>query len=270
MKYTYNENAFKDNTEEMYYFLGFIFADGCLNKNGSISININKKDIEILEKFKKYLQTDKPIFYLNKTNSIMFTFGNKNILSTLKSFGLTQKKSLTLKFPSNIPNNMINHFIRGYFDGDGCVSILHGKNLNRIRINLVGTYEFLFSIQEFLIRVLKINETKIINMTKGKNTYQFNIKKKEDTLKVRDFFYLNSSIYLIRKKEIFYTNTEIKNNNFKTSSKYKNICYRKRTKSWSAMYYLNGKRIEKSGFNDEETAYYFIKNLGEGIIPSPK
>ena len=54
-----------------------------------------------------------------------------HLINTLISYGCTPKKSLTLKFPDiSIFKNMdlIRHFIRGYFDGDGSVFISNEKH----------------------------------------------------------------------------------------------------------------------------------------------
>lgn len=258
MRYSYNINAFNDNTEQMYYFLGFISADGCLTKTGEISININNKDIEILNRFREYLKTNKPIFEFEKTNSVMFSFGNKKIYSNISMFGLTPKKSLTLLFPKNIPHHMIHHFIRGYFDGDGCVSLINRKTIYGLKINIVGTMEFLTDLQNHLVEKLGIIPKKIIQMTKNKNTFQLNFKGKKDIIKIRNFLYENANIFLTRKFNIFQTDIINKKENT-TTSKYKNVCFRKKTNKWSAVFYLKNKRKEKSGFKTEEEAYEFLK-----------
>ena len=258
MKYQYNENAFNDNTEEMYYFLGFMSADGCLKNTGEISININVKDIKILEDLKNYLGTKKPIYFQKINNSVIFSFGNKKIYNNITKFGLTPQKSLTLKFPPNIPNNMMNHFIRGYFDGDGSVSIIERKTILGLKINLVGTFEFLSGLQNHLINHINITPKKISQIKKNKNTYQLNFKSKSDIIKLRDFLYMNSHVFLNRKYEIFKTDITCKKINT-TTSQYKNVCYRKKTKKWSVFYYENNKRKEKSGFNSEIDANNYLK-----------
>jgi intein/homing endonuclease len=258
MKYKYHQNAFNDLTENCFYFLGFICADGCLKKTGEIAININEKDVIILEKLQQYLQTKKPIYHYNKTKSVMFTFGNKHIFDNVLKFGLTTNKSLTLKFPNNIPDRMVNHFIRGYFDGDGCVSSINRKRTNSLRINIVGTFEFLTDLQRYVSSKTGISHKKISLITKNKNTYQLNYKGKNDIMKIKDFLYYNSNIHLDRKYEIF--NIDITTKKIDTTtSKYKNICYRKKNNKWSSFYYENSKRIEKSGFKTEEDAYNFLK-----------
>jgi hypothetical protein len=264
MRYFYNENAFNDNTEECYYFLGFIFADGCLQNNGEICININVKDEEILNKFKKYLQIEKPLSYYKKTNSCRLSFGNKRIVKNLMSFGLTPRKSLTIKFPNNIPQNMIRHFMRGYFDGDGCVSIKKGINTLSLRINLVGTYEFLTILQDHLIQSLGIKKLKISNINIGKNTYQLNIQNKTGVEKIKKYFYYNSTVFLNRKREIFFIDTDKKIENRTSASKYRNVFYRKRTKCWGITYYKDKKRLEKSGFKTEIKAYNELCKIKNG------
>jgi hypothetical protein len=258
MKYFYDENAFNDNTEEMYYYLGFISADGCLKKTGEIAININIKDVKLLEEFKKYLNTEKPIYYQNKTNSVLFSFGNKKIYNNIIKFGLTPKKSLTLKFPKNIPKNMLKHYIRGYFDGDGSISIINRKTILGLKINIVGTFEFLNTLQNHLSIFLGIVPKKILQIGESKNTFQLNYKSKNDILKIRDFLYNDSNIFLKRKFEIFQTEI-INKKEIAGLSKYKNICFRKKTQTWSVLFYENNKRKEKSGFKTEMDAYDFLK-----------
>lgn len=50
-----------------------------------------------------------------------------NMFVDLCKHGCVPNKSLILTFPRTIPDNLIHHFIRGYFDGDGSVFILNKK-----------------------------------------------------------------------------------------------------------------------------------------------
>jgi intein/homing endonuclease len=70
---------------------------------------------------------------------------SKHLWNVLNSYGCVPKKSLILKFPSISifdNKNLIVHFIRGYFDGDGCISY-GNKSHTKCSINIVGTYDFL-------------------------------------------------------------------------------------------------------------------------------
>lgn len=268
MKYGYNnKNAFIDNSEECFYFLGFISAGGSLNDDrNSLRININEKDIEVLIMLKEYLKTQKPIYNLKQTNSVLFEIINSDIYNRLKYYGLTPKKSLTNKFPKNIPNDMLHHFIRGYFDGDGCVSVCKGVNTLRLKINFVGTFEFLSELQNILVKSADITITKITNMTKDKNTFQLNIKKKSDIKKIETYLYYHSNFFLKRKKKIFETNIDHKIEYKKTSSQYRNVFFRKKTQKWGISFYKNNKRHEIFGFLTEFDAYQKLQEIKNGYI----
>lgn len=65
--------------------------------------------------------------------------------------GVNFRKTFDLKMP-NIPDEMIRHFIRGYFDGDGCICkyLIKGTDNYRFTFEIVGQSEdILLSFQEF-------------------------------------------------------------------------------------------------------------------------
>jgi intein/homing endonuclease len=92
-----------------------------------------------------------------KRNRCRFNLSNKHFHETLISNGCTPQKSLTLKFPdikmfSNY--NLVVPFIRGYFDGDGCITHVYSgskhKNKFVISASIVGTFDFLGQIKNIL------------------------------------------------------------------------------------------------------------------------
>lgn len=258
--YSYNLTAFDDINESSAYFLGLLYADGNLSDKGRVCLNLSNKDCELLIKFKDFLKTSKPIYYNAKTNSNTFAFQSKVLSNKLVELGMTPRKSLTLKFPKCIPPNYMRDFIRGYFDGDGCVSLTESLRSSSLRIHLVGTYEILYGIQSILIKECKINPTTIGNISKGKNTYQLEIRTKKGVEEVRKYLYDNATIYLVRKKNIFFSDVTIKKQH-NTTSKYLNICFNKQKQCWRATYRLGGIRKEKSGFLTEAEAHSFLLGL---------
>ena len=117
--------------------------------------------------------------------------------------GVTPRKSLTLKFPK-IPIKLVNHFIRGYFDGDGCVrvSIENGRKLPSIKtIFTCGSMKFLVALNYTLN---KMADSKSQNIIHCAHSYQLGYKK-YDSLKILDFMYkdLNQSPFLDRKYNIY-------------------------------------------------------------------
>lgn len=120
-KYTLNEKFFSDWSPEMAYVLGFIYADGNMSRD-SYKIRIASKDIQILEDIKRVMGSSHPI--VCEKNDIgewySLLISNKVIYGDLRRLGIFPNKSLTMRLP-DVPKEYMNDFIRGYFDGDGCI-----------------------------------------------------------------------------------------------------------------------------------------------------
>lgn len=144
----------KIDTAEKAYWLGFLYADGCVHTlNNEISINIT--DAEHLEKFKQAIgainhritaTNDKR--FENAKTLYQFSIKDKQLHADLIKWGCVPQKSLILEKIPNIPRDYVSHFIRGYFDGDGSLHYLKGTN--NYRISFVGTQNFLMDIQKEL------------------------------------------------------------------------------------------------------------------------
>jgi hypothetical protein len=88
-----------------------------------------------------------PTFGVHLTKHIYkFEFYQEKLRIKLELLGLTERKSLTMKFP-DIPEEYMRHFIRGCWDGDGSFFINDGK----IRASFVsGSKEFMEKLVEKL------------------------------------------------------------------------------------------------------------------------
>lgn len=214
--YKLNDNYFsKIDTEQKAYFLGLLYADGNLHRTKyKIAIVLSEKDRYIIEEFKKELDTKKPIYYVEGRKIVNTPYTGKaaakleisseQIHSDLIKHGCTPAKSLTLNFPSTVPKNFMKHFIRGYFDGDGCIY----NSKDRIMLNIVGSEDFCNSFVDFLKIELDIT-TKVKNEKRALSFY-FSIMKIKDVVKFCEFIYNNSTVRLERKyqKYIDYLETE--------------------------------------------------------------
>lgn len=146
-KYQVNDNFFKRWTVESAYLLGFIAADGNVSSN-RLTFSICIKDFNQLDKIKKILNANNPIKdYVARERypqrSLRIT--SKTICEDLARFGVLPHKSLSLNWLSVVPNELVFHFIRGYFDGDGCLSIR--SNRRNANLIILGTHNFLWGIK---------------------------------------------------------------------------------------------------------------------------
>jgi hypothetical protein len=121
-----NEKFFSRWSREMAYILGLIITDGCISKEGRISLSMN--DREILEKVKIAMESGHPIVPSKHQEGLYhFNFARARLVKDLGIFGIGPKKSLVVKFPQ-IPDAFMSDFIRGIFDGDGSVFFLKDNN----------------------------------------------------------------------------------------------------------------------------------------------
>ncbi len=195
----------KINSDIKAYFLGFIAADGCIQNNGKnslgLTITIHEKDRIIIDKLRKEIGSEKPILQLKAHPHVRFTLFNIDMYNDLKSHGMEERKSLTMKnIIKNIPKKYRKSFILGYFDGDGSVSLpidCRKPNINtkKISVQIRGTDEFLQGI----VDELKIKQCSIRHYDSIPN---LTIGKKEEIIK---FFkiYDNCSFFLKRKHDKF-------------------------------------------------------------------
>ena len=216
MKYNYDINYFKViNTEEKAYWLGFIYADGCITSDirQQLIIELCKQDRIILEKFIDCINGNNKI-YENKY-SYRLSICQKDFTNNLLNKGVFPRKSLLLEFPSTdiIPTQLIRHFIRGYFDGDGCISCnqYYNKTQNKhsyvSEFNILGTNAFIKSISE----ILPSSKYKIKHETKQSNVYKYRVDNRVDIIRIFHYLYDDANIYLERKYNKFMDIADIEN-----------------------------------------------------------
>lgn len=205
-------NYFKNiDSGEKSYWLGFICADGNINKNNN-KMTLTSKDLEVIEKFKKCVKSGHQISYYEyldkRTNKIYERYAiqvtTKPFTTNLINLGVTNKKTNSLNFP-NIKEKFYPNFIAGLFDGDG--SICYRKRNNQLLISLISTLEILNFIQDYIRLNFGIKKTKCQIVTNKKNNvYKMLLYEKNDVLSFLNFIYgdINlKNIYLQRKYNIY-------------------------------------------------------------------
>lgn len=132
-----NHDFFKKWSPEMAYVLGFFAADGSMLKNsrGGHFIEFNITDEITLLQIRiaigsNHRITKRPSRDPKWKDIYRIQIGSKVWFEDLTRLGFTQHKSNTLRFPK-VPRKCLGDFIRGYFDGDGCVYFKQLKYADR-------------------------------------------------------------------------------------------------------------------------------------------
>lgn len=142
------EDIFDTITEESAYWIGFILADGNVyhpkKRSKQLNIGLAERDWEHLEKFKKFIGSNKKLYYNN--GGVFISFYSNRIVEKLAEYGIVPRKSKIAKVPESLKNNR--HFWRGLVDGDGWV--------NHNLLGLCGTFDVVSCFKEFVYSVSNV------------------------------------------------------------------------------------------------------------------
>jgi hypothetical protein len=176
----------------MAYILGLWFADGCIYGGEMFDITLHKKDKYVLKRIAEELKYEGNLYdYVNR-QACRINFSCKVIYNDIIALGGVENKSLIVSFPK-IPEKYLPDFIRGYFDGDGCIMNLKNNRLNSA---------FTCGNKQFLIDLLKILKEKagIIGGSFDDASYSLRFGKR-DTILLGNYIYKNNpELFLLRKK----------------------------------------------------------------------
>lgn len=199
------------DTEHKAYWLGFIMADGCICKTESkgkynrLCFTIKDTDINLLELFQIDLESNYPIkikININKkldfeTTICELRISSAYLVNSLMKHGISPNKTGKENIPNSVPKELIRHFIRGFFDGDGCIASTKKLSIGcsskliikQINQHINSELNINFSIHE---RTEYSVPFFLIDSNHYKNNKIF-----------LDYIYNNASVYLDRKYKIY-------------------------------------------------------------------
>lgn len=171
--YYVNRNYFKQiNTPNKAYVLGFIASDGTVykrdNHSGLIQIKLQESDEQILKDILIDMDSTYPINHVKNGDfvQVVFSITSEDLYNQLLDIGIGQNKTWNLKLQeilSHIPTEYHIDFIRGYFDGDGCITKLNGNQISKVSIGFACPYDFGIDLQKYLKDVYDINSSVYID-----------------------------------------------------------------------------------------------------------
>jgi hypothetical protein len=214
-KYSCDHYFFSRNNEQSFYWAGFIAADGCVFKRNNDSkqliISLAEKDLHHLNMFKNHINYDGIISSSTTKHSLTnpkWNDSKKNTLSIasaqlfedLKRFNIIPNKTLVYSMPKwLISHELANHFIRGYFDGDGCIWFHKGLT-PKAGIEFRGTLDMLNQIKLVLENEIHINSKVLPKISNG--IHQIKFSGNRICYEIKDFLYKNATVYMKRKFDL--------------------------------------------------------------------
>lgn len=205
----FNQHIFdKIDTKEKAYWLGFLYAD-CYNceSTSTISLSLAVKDFDHLIKFSKFLSYPEDQVFRGEIglNDEKYPTANiklysKYLCKVLHDLGCPQAKSLILKFPHWMQNDLQRYFVLGYFDGDGSIK-MHSKT-REWGINICGTKDMLDGIYN-LFKQQKINANISYHSETNNDTWVMDTRGNEQVARLCEWLYNDLVVYMNRKYERF-------------------------------------------------------------------
>lgn len=193
------------------YLLGYTYADGCVTKGNNVSYASSKENIESLEIVKKELNSPHKICeYYNKTSystgpGYKLSIVNQKLYDDLIKQGVVPRKSLICDFPkeSQVPKELIPHFIRGYFDGNGSVYFTIEKRHGYINptVSFAGAKLILEGIREEFYKLIGTKAK--VHPYKNKKAHDLKIGTINNFDTIYKYFYEDATLFLGRKKKKF-------------------------------------------------------------------
>ncbi len=196
------------------YVLGFLCADGCLYKIGNyyglaVGLKHEKENESLLTYIKQIIHSNNPISYrkpFNKTTNKhyqecriqIYGLSEKDAI-LLRKLGIFERKSCK-EFMPNLPIKYQFSWLRGFFDGDGWVSIKSKKQSNNYYCSLgfcSGDIKILKQIQNLCFRYGSVSKIR------NKNVAYLIMGKKDHIKHIVKLMYANDTFSLKRKKNRF-------------------------------------------------------------------
>jgi hypothetical protein len=209
-KYSCNHRFFSNDTPESFYWAGFLAADGFVRDSGGTQfagLTIAVKDRVHLEKFVKevrYTGIIEDAVWHQKDFGVSVRICSRDMFSDLSRFNIIPRKTLVYTFPKwIISHNLVNHFMRGYFDGDGSVYFINvaGKT-KQCNFEILGTEDFVRTYSDIMHEKCDI----ALRVYKKKNIWCGRFCGNVKSQRARDFLYGNTrpDIMLERKYKRFF------------------------------------------------------------------
>ena len=209
-RHTLDHNSFSKFTPESCYWAGFLASDGWVYaKQRKVCVELKASDSGHLKKLCSFVGRDSGLYYRTRRQygksydcaSLMLT-SQKMIDDLCDNFNIVPNKSLTLKPPRNIPKHFRKHFVRGYVDGDGCITWRKDRNHYMVGI-CSGSLQVLEWIKDVISSEVKDSGAPNVNHRKNRKLFTLEYGGRIQSENVLNWLYSSSknNIRLQRKYE---------------------------------------------------------------------
>lgn len=194
--YNVRSDCFDDlRNEQSAYWLGFLFAELSIERT-NIMLCLARKDEEHLFKWKEFIGCEKPIrqIMVGKYPISRLDVSDRILADKIRELGIRPNRPDGEKIIDKIPIESLNHFLRGWFDGDGSAYKFP-------QLSFTGRPPFLMEVQKIFIKYAFANPV-TLKKKNGSNIIQVLYYKGVNRCnEIANYMYRDATIFLPRKRE---------------------------------------------------------------------
>ena len=204
-----NHHYFQNENENMAWLLGFFAADGSIEKNRNVmKLSLSTVDREILEKIRSEIQLESEVKDYQTSegyNVSKIQWSSEQHKKDLAKYGIIPQKTFKLIPPYQLNKKFWKDYIRGFWDGDGSITLLK-NNYNSLEWQLIsGTKEILEFIVNYFYEEYGIPKVNINSINRhGKDVYTI-LYSTNASKKIYEIFYSNPNSLSLKRKKDKYT-----------------------------------------------------------------
>jgi len=213
-----NVNYFDEWGPNVAYVLGYIWADGCVHRNGEaglqLSFGITTSDEHLLLDILADMRATVAVHRRGKSQTSFAgkaTTSNPFTTATISSVPLVnclmtrhgipfRKTYANPEFPP-VPDQFVSHFARGFLDGDGCVTLRTTRGSPCGSVQWIGSPRFVLGLQQAIVRLAGVPA---LTVAKSKGLVSIRWSAKQDIHRLHRWVYQGSpELFLKRKREVW-------------------------------------------------------------------
>ncbi len=168
----------------------------------SIELSARPDETAILRTLARLLGTPRLYEREGKSRLIKLMVTRKAVYETMLRFGFTPNKTTTLRFP-RVPDKFVNHFVRGFLDGDGSIMC---DSSYRLRVYFAGASQaFLVSLRDTLNNMIGLPSNSLHVMRLPSSRLFYRVEYTNATaVRLCRFLYTDADDLCLRRKRAVY------------------------------------------------------------------
>jgi len=170
-------------------------------RQGLISLSLKQSDSYMVQAFRDAIGSNKKLVVRKEDKECSVQILSDHMTNTLIKYGVIPRKSGYETIPEFLEGDMLRHFLRGVFDGDGSPGFYNRPNRTAHRRYIAfcsASHTMIEQIVSSMRQEIDVDPVKISN---EHGVFIVRYVKNESVEKIINYLYKDATIYLTRKKE---------------------------------------------------------------------